>query len=285
MKTMNKESEIIELLKKGKSYTYIQEVLKVSPSKIAMMKKKLFSETGNENSSDSSSDSGIYQESTTNYYDNEENACFSEKHSNFTTEIENNENRYIKKRTMENQNNEVEKLKLELNHNLELKKLELQQESFDIQKRDLEMKKSMLDLEKQKVEKEGKALIYRFRKLMLKCKKGKMTYRQLIDFNIHLSDLSEAIEEYCFKEDFETEDLSILNILNNIIETYQDYHKQLICSYHEECCDCEDFGDCEDCDFEIEESEADEFQIQITIDPEIQQMIDESQTIDFYYYD
>ena len=289
MKTINKDKQIIELLKEGKSYTYIQEVLQVSPSKIAMIRKNLFSDSSSENISTSSSASSSVSNSdnfSTTTDDNIENYDFlHDNKNNVTTKNKNIENINFKKTTMENQNNDVEKLKLELNHNLELKKLELQQESFDIQRRDLQIKKSIVDLEKQKIEREGKTLIYKFRKLMLKYKKCTMTYLQLDDYVNNLNTLFEDIDEYCFKEDIDKEELIILSILNKTIDTFEDYLEKLVCSNHEECSGCEDFGDCEDCEFEIDESEAEELKIQISVDSAAQKMIDQSQTIDFDDYD
>lgn len=282
MKTMNKESEIIELLKKGKSYTYIQEVLKVSPSKIAMMKKQLFSEIGSENSSDSSSDSGIYQENTINYYDNEENASFSEKHSNFTTEIENNENRYIINRTMENQNIEIMKYKLDLQQQLELKKIELQQESFELQKNEMQYNQQIIKIENLKKEKQEKILLFRFRKLMQKVTKGNWTYLKIFEQISNIRLLREEIEEFCFLEDMEIENLKVGQIVDKTIDFFENYLKEITETHNEECIDCEDYGDCKDCDNEIDEDEAQELTIYITIDETTQKMIDESKFVDLY---
>lgn len=279
MNTQNKDNKIIELLNKGKSYSYIQEMLQVSPSKIAIIKKKL---SNNHNSSSENSSDEIFDSSSEN------NSFSSEKLNNniiYDRKNDNEESKNSKNQknvNMENQNFEIMKYKLDLQHQLELKKIELQQESFELQKNEMQYNQQIIKIENLKKEKQEKILLFRFRKLMQKVTKGKWTYLKIFEQISNIRLLREEIEQFCFLEDMEIENLKVGQIVDKTIDFFENYLKEITETHNEECIDCEDYGDCKDCDNEIDEDEAQELTIYITIDETTQKMIDESKFVDLY---
>lgn len=296
MKPDEKEAKIIELLNEGKSYTFIQDKLQVSPSKISTIKRKFFivncenSATDSTTSSIGTSESG----SSENSANMDENFDFNPKinkiDSNKIQKNENfNNNKFKNPTIMENTNDpnsfsynlELEKLKLEQNHVLELKKLELQQEELELKNGELNIKRSLMNNESKKIERQSKTLIFQFRKLMAKYQNGKWIYNQICEQRNALIALQEQIEEFCFQEDIDTENLIVLMTLNKTIENFKEYAAEIFEIDEDECDECE--KDCEGCDYNEEEYFDDK--ILITIDSETQTMIDQSQTIDFDDYD
>ncbi len=279
MNTQNKDNKIIELLNEGKSYSYIQEMLQVSPSKIAIIKKKL---SNNHNSSSENSSDEIFDSSSEN------NSFSSEKLNNniiYDRKNENEESKNSKNQkniNMENQNFEIMKYKLDLQHQLELKKIELQKETFELQNQEFHLKRKLADVENLKILREEKNLVFRFRKIMQKVKKGTWSYLQIEEFIDSIDLLKEEIELHCFKEEIETEDLVIIKTLNHTTDFLKDYLKEIIENNNEECVDCEEYGDCSDCSNEIDEDEAQELKIKIIIDETTQKMIDESQNTELF---
>lgn len=279
MNTQNKDNKIIELLNKGKSYSYIQEMLQVSPSKIAIIKKKL---SNNHNSSSENSSDEIFDSSSEN------NSFSSEKLNNniiYDRKNDNEESKNSKNQkniNMENQNFEIMKYKLDLQQQLELKKIELQQESFELQKNEMQYNQQIIKIENLKKEKQEKILLFRFRKLMQKVTKGNWTYLKIFEQISNIRLLREEIEEFCFLEDMEIENLKVGQIIDKTIDFFENYLKEITETHDEECIDCEDYGDCKDCDNEIDEDEAQELTTYITIDEAIQKMIDESKFVDLY---
>jgi hypothetical protein len=296
MKPNEKEEKIIALLNEGKSYTFIQDKLQVSPSKISAIKRKFFivncenSATDSTTSSIDTSESG----SSENSANMDDNFDFNPKNnkidSNNNQKNENfNNNKFKNPTIMENTNDpnsfsynlELEKLKLEQNHVIELKKLELQQEELELKNGELNIKRSLMNNESKKIERQSKTLIFQFRKLMAKYQNGKWIYNQICEQRNALIALQEQIEEFCFQEDIDTENLIVLMTLNKTIENFEEYATEIFEIDEDECDECE--KDCEGCDNNEEEYYDDK--ILITIDSETQTMIDQSQTIDFDDYD
>ncbi|MEI6348873.1 MAG: hypothetical protein WCP69_13075 [Bacteroidota bacterium] len=296
MKPNEKEEKIIALLNEGKSYTFIQDKLQVSPSKISAIKRKFFivncenSATDSTTSSIDTSESGS-SENSANMDDNFDfNPKIKKIDSNNNQKNQNfNNNKFKKPTIMENTNDpnsfsynlELEKLRLEKNHVLELKKLELQQEELELKNGELNIKRSLMNNESKKIERQSKTLIFQFRKLMAKYQNGKWKYSQICEQSNALIALQEQIQEFCFQEDIDTDNLIVLMTLNKTIENFKEYAAEIFEIDEDDCDECD--KDCEGCDNNEEEYFDDK--ILITIDSETQTMIDQSQTIDFDDYD
>ena len=118
---------------------------------------------------------------------------------------------------------------------------------------ELQLKSSALNNDQQKIEKEGKALIFRFRKLMSKFKSGTWTFQQIKDYYHNAVSLNEEIEEYCFKEDIDADGLKILSILSDLISTFEE-HVEKINEFELE----KDLDDMDEDDDENEEEDYDD---------------------------
>jgi hypothetical protein len=295
MKPNEKEEKIIALLNEGKSYTYIQRTLLVSPGKISAIKRDYFSRISENSTSSSTTSSGSTSESgnSENSANMDDNFNFNPKNnkidSNNIQKNKNlNNNKFKNPTIMENTNNpnsfsynlELEKLRLEKNHVLELKKLELQKEELELKNGELNIKQSLMNAESKKIERQSKTLIFQFRKLMTKYQNGKWKYNQICEQRNTLIALQEQIEEFCFQEDIDTENLIVLMTLNKTIQNFKEYAAEIFETDEDECDECDE--DCEGCDYN--EDEYFDNKIQITIDSDTQKMIDQSQTIDFYDY-
>jgi hypothetical protein len=311
MNPNEKEAKVIELLKNGKSFTYIQGQLHVSPSKITFLKRMyLSSDIDICNSSDhgSSGDSGSSsagsatttstesEDNRTNYSIINENESknneFSKSINQIKNKMSNNKNYYGKSKS------EVEKLKLQLDHKVALKKLALEKEALELKKSELQLKKSVFNNDQQKIEKEGKVLIFRFRKLMSKFKSGIWPFQQIIEYYNNAVSLNEEIEKYCFKEDIDIEGLKILTILNNVISAFEEYVEEINeLEAENEKEDMEDENE-EDDEYEDDEDEDDEEEddedsdlistptsLEIIVDKFQENEINEAQSIDFDDYD
>jgi len=217
-----KEKTIIELLEQGKSYKYIQEALNVSPSTIAQVKKEYFS---SEATTTSTTDAIVAPTcSATN-----DSNC-SEKHREPFKDLFNNpKNNNNMKNYYYNDDDELEdsekvsleKMRLEMAHELELKKIEKESQELNFKLRELKIKEEQAYSEKRKTEKQGRSLIFRFRKQAEKIEDGEWTYGEIDKYYSKIIDLKEEIEKYCFENDIETDDLSILVILEKMESEFE----------------------------------------------------------------
>lgn len=294
MSPNEKDTKIIELLNAGKSYTAIQEILQVSPSKISAVKRSYLPENSENStpSSATSSESSSKSSSEDSSTIFNENAIFNGKinkkePNNAQTDNKNNNNNSIINKIMENLNipnyfnSELEQLKQNQAHEIELKKIELQREVLEQQNRESYLQKSRIDIEAKKIERQAKSLIYQFRKIMKKYQNGRWSYQLLCDHRKELVELLDQIEEFCFKESMDTENLTILNILNRTIQEFKSYAEEIFVEDPDQCDECD--GDCEGCGNNEEEYLNNI--LKITIDSETQKMIHESQAIDFDDFD
>ncbi len=302
---ISKDSQIIALLKEGKSYTQIQELLQVSPSKIAMIKRKYLTADNNNNesssvsSSDSSSGSRIttdsdsfiendigIEEDDNDSYINEDNSNNIHHLKNLNMQTPQNtkkSNYYVKERS------EVEKLKLQLAHKIDLKNIALRKEELAIKRSDIQKEKYALDVDRRRIEREGKALIFRFRKLMGVFKSGLWSGQQIRVYYNNITTLRDEIEEYCFKDDIDIEGLKILMLLNKTINFFIDCLEKIKETENEDIEDDEDDeewdNDEDDDDDEDEDEDDNEASIQIVIDPVKQREFDGAQVLDFDDYE
>jgi len=116
---------------------------------------------------------------------------------------------------------QLEKIRLKLAHDIAMKKLEREDEELSLRKRELRIKEEVAFSDRRKIEKQGKTLIFRFRKLAEKAEEGEWTYGNIDVMSAKATDLKEEIEKYCFENDIETENLSILVILEKIESEFE----------------------------------------------------------------
>lgn len=306
MKLNEKEKSVVELLKAGKSYTHIQAILHVSPTKIKMIKEAhLPSSSGgssNDSSAGSSANSSTFSENnleiSPEINKNNNNVPFKNRNS-----YPNNSNQTImenQNKTISNNQFELEKIRLKRQHNIELEKIKLQKAEFEIQRRALDLKKSALDLDKRKVEKEGKVLIFRFRKLISKIRPGKWAYEECLNYCNNATTLKEEIEAYCFKEDIETDGLKILTLMDAIISMFENHiefaQAESAKEDEDEVNEDEEYDEDEDDNDEDEEDDEEDdeddddsvigpYSLDIMISEARQIEINEAQSIDFDDYE
>lgn len=75
--------------------------------------------------------------------------------------------------------------------------------------------------EKRKIIKQGITLIFRFRKLAKKVEDGEWAYGDIDECSNKATDIKEEIEKYRFENDIETENLSILVMLEKIESEFE----------------------------------------------------------------
>jgi len=222
-----KEQQIIELLRQGKSYLYIQSVVKVSPSKIANVKKN-YIENGSEFTEDTTAtttmllattsvNTGSSDTTTENYIESQNNLI-----NNLKNKLTMNTDEIFEDDDLDySEKGALEKIKLKMAHDLALKKLEREDEEISLRKRELRLKEEQASSEKRKTEKQGRSLIFRFRKLAEKVENGEWTYGEIDKCSEKATELKEAIEEYCFENDIDTDELSVLVILNKLESEFE----------------------------------------------------------------
>lgn len=220
---MTKEQEIIELLRQGKSYSYIQKIVQVSPSKIASVKKlhmeggSELSETLNDTTTILPATTSVNTESsgttTTNYLESQNNLI-----NNLKNKLTMDANEIF-------EDDDLEVIKLKLAHDIAMKNLEKDNEELSLRKRELRLKEEIAFADKKKTEKQGKSLIFRFRKLVEKIEDGEWTHGEIDECVSKMTDLKDEIEKYCFENDIDSDDLSVLVILKRMeleLEEVQD---------------------------------------------------------------
>jgi hypothetical protein len=170
---------------------------------------------------------------------------------------------------------------LQLDHKIALKKLALEKETLEIKRKELQLKSSALNNDRQKIEKEGKALIFRFRKMMSKFKSGTWTFQQIHDYYHNAVSLNDEIEEYCFKEDIDTDGLKILSILSGLISTFEDYVEEINeCELEEELDENDDVMDEDDDDLDDEDDDDEEDDDLISTPTTLEIIVDKFQEIE-----
>jgi len=250
-----KEEKIVELLRAGKSYTEIQTLLEVSPSKISQIKKEyLTSDSDDENTSDTTtfntdsttgSDSSIGSSSDSSSDNSSAGSNIGGKsiNNNKNNTKMDNEKHYDPELNYSDKI-ALEKLKINLAHEAEMKRLENESSEQDLRWRELSLKErntialenslkeknasagnlsleeKKAEEERKKMEKQGKSLIFRFRKMTGKIIDGEWTKSECDNFLEHVSDLKEQIELYCFENDIETDGLRILEIIEKIEDEF-----------------------------------------------------------------
>ncbi len=235
----NKEEKILELLREGKSYTSIQNILQVSPSKIAQIKKEYFT---TEELEYSTTDTTTF---TTEEFENSttDTTTFTtdsgsdvDSSSNIGSEIENN-TIINPKKTINMTNDDIynedeldyseraslEKLKIKCAHEINLKRIERENKELELRSRELSLKEKNANIETNKMDKQAKALIFRFRKLVDGLVDEEWTIGELKELLEKATELKEKVESYCFENDIETEGLRIIFILERIEKEIEEF--------------------------------------------------------------
>jgi len=262
-----KEEKIVEFLRAGKSYTEIQILLEVSPSKISQIKKEYFpTETDEETTFDTAP---FYNDSTTDSDSSSDRGSgrSSDRSSNSSNAGSNIGEKSIsnlnKNTPMDNKNLPnpelhypdriaLEKLKIELAHEAEMKKLEYASVEQELRLREQTLKErransdeeflkakivaeisskekntfaaspsfedKKAEEEQKKVERQGKLLLFKFKKLVAGLQDGEWAKWELNDILDKTIKLKEDVEVFCIKYDFDTEGLRVLDILIDIEE-------------------------------------------------------------------
>jgi len=250
-----KEEKIVELLRAGRSYSEIQILLEVSPSKISQVKKEYFpTETDEESTSDTTT---FYNDSTT---DSDSSSDGSSAGSKIGEKSVSNLN---KNTPMENKNFPnpelhypdmiaIEKLKIELAHEAEMKRLEYASVEQELRLRELTLKErransddeflkarivaeisskeknsnlgspsledKKAEEEQKKIERQGKLLTLKFKKLVASLQDGEWAKWELNEILSKTIKLKEKIEVFCIEYDFDMEGIRVLDILKEIEE-------------------------------------------------------------------
>jgi len=282
-----KDKEILELLRQGKSYSYIQKIVQVSPSKIASVK-KMYLENGNELSgytpetiptlpdttitlpattieNSGSSDTTTIQPLTEIKNSGGSTTELKIKNIGINTDYLKSQNNLIinlkKKLTMEQneifEDDDIEVIRLKMAHDIAMKNLEKENEELSLRKRELLIKEAHAFSEQKKTEKQGRSLLFRFRKLAEKIEDGVWTYGEINDCFNKTVELKEEIEKYCFENEIDSEDLSVITTLDKMkseLEELQD------------------------------DSEDDDETIEVEFDNEILEMTERAKEVDFETY-
>jgi hypothetical protein len=229
----DKEQQILLLLEQGKSYSYIQQTLQVSPSKVAWVKKNLYSgSSASENQLNTTTEDAINSTTGATTGSNGSSKKANQESENDRNSIYKPKNLFTMTNYYENDEEELdenekvslEKYRLQLAHQLELKKLENQEREIELKKKDLEIKSEMAFSEKRKTEKQEKNLLHQYRKLAKRIEEREWTYGDIYDVYSIAYDLKEDIEKFSVENDIETEGLSILVDLDKIITIFDDLY-------------------------------------------------------------
>lgn len=229
-----KEEQILMMLQDGKSYTNIQTLLQVSPSKIAMVKKAYLT-TGSAKNEAGSSTTATTRNTTTGSDIHENGSNNSSEFANNTiintkTQCKMGTNQYFNDDSDMDYSKrlELEKIKLEQAHEIALRKLDREEEELDLKKRELALREKQLENANARSEKKGKILLAKFKRLAEKCKDGEWSYDNALDaYNTALA-LQEEIEQYCLENNIESSGLMILTILERIIEEFDQMTEEVL---------------------------------------------------------
>ena len=256
-----KELKIIELLRLGKSYSYIQQNVEVSPSKIASVK-RIYMDNGSEGY-DCTTTKPLPATTTVNTDSSDTTTDYLESQNKLIINLKN-------KLTMNSNNNLedddldlsekafLEKTRLEMAHEIAMRRLDKDDEELEIRKKELELKEKSASAENKKIEKEGRSLIYRFRKLAEKVENAEWTYGDIDDCSEKATELKEEIEKYCFENEIDTNGLSILIMLNKIETEFEN--------------------------LQLDNADEDDT-IEVEFDDEVLEMIERANELDFNSYE
>lgn len=240
-----KEKKIVELLQAGKSYTDIQKLLEVSPSKISQVKKEYCTtETDDSDSMDATTfATGSSNDFDNSSSDNSINKGLSPKETLGFRNKEHPDNnmdfelKYADKI-------ELEKMKLNLAQEVELKKLEIASAEQELRWRELSLKERSAEAyekalkeqlnekarameaqrekeENERAEKRANILLSRFRKHIDKLEDGEWSKADLYEYLDKTVELKEKIETFCDEFDIVTKGLRMLEILETIEEQFE----------------------------------------------------------------
>lgn len=215
----SKEQKIIELLQQGKPYSYIQSVVQVSPSKIASVK-KVYMESSSE-SSDTTDDTTTILPTTTDVNTDSRSATTTDYLESQNELINNIKNKLTMNTDEIFEDDDLEKIKLRLAHDLAMRKIDRENEELELRKKELRLKEDAANSDKRKIEKQGRTLIFHFRKLAEKVKNGDFTFGEIDKYSEKATELREEVEQYCFENEIDSDELSILVILRKMESEFE----------------------------------------------------------------
>lgn len=219
------ENKIITLLKKGYTYSEIQEELQVSSKTIAAAKKVFLSmpESSNSKLSNDPFQNFPARNEIVSTGNSESNLVFQtiKKTKNMSTEEDyDDEDEYTTKL-------EVEKYRLQLAHELELERIQVardeKEREYDLKEKELEIRRMEVTAATTKVEEEQRSFLFRIKKLVESCEDGEYSYEEADEMLSDTRQLLSESEQFCHIHSItfqNTKSHSILLKLISILESF-----------------------------------------------------------------
>jgi hypothetical protein len=214
-----KDKQIVELLKEGKSFSQIKNILHVSPNKISTISKTytiknsttdsdIITTTDNINSDKENNHNICSINSNENINKNDQNLAL----QNQTNETIMNNN-YKYQHSIEKGKIDLEKIKLSNEHKINLEKIEIEKKALKLKEKELNLLENSQLIEKDKYQKKELTLIFKFQVHIKKYTDRIWTIQELEDYYNETESFIEIIKEHCFINNIESKNLKILSIL------------------------------------------------------------------------
>jgi len=229
------QAQIIEMLRKGNSYSTIQEELCVS-SKTISATKKAFLESENRSNDRLSSTFLQHEPDPPPWIGNRETINSSQQNSNNyqpkkTKKNMSNYNSVVDDDDFENEEPvtrlSLEKLRLQLEHEREMQKLEAindkEDREYRLKEREIQLKRDQFDAVQRQKSDEMRALLFRIKKLTEQCEDGEYSYEDVDSMHDDAAKLLSDCEKYCFINEIKFEESEYHTILSSIISTFEEF--------------------------------------------------------------
>ena len=221
------EIQIINLLRKGWSYTQIQEHLQVSSKTIAAVKKANFPTT--ESTTDTLSRDSFQQYPkppppvSTIPVEFKPNINPKPKHNKMSTDDNFNDD----EDDGSTSKHEVDKLRLQLDHDLEMEKIQAAREQnereFDLREQELELKREEIAALKRKLEEDKRGLLYRIKILVEDAEDGEYSFEDADTLLESAREVLSDCDQFCFINGITFQGTASHTLLNKLISTLDEF--------------------------------------------------------------
>ena len=213
------ESQIVNLLNKGWSYSQIQDELQVSSKTIAATRKAHFPFT--ESCNDALSNTAFQKQLKPQPFTNIAKSNTNPQKINLkTVKTMSNENDYNNDGIELSSQLELEKYRIKLAHELEMEKLKATRED---KIREHDLREREIEREERKPEEEKRNLLYRIKKVVESCEDGEYSYDEADDLLEEARKVLSESEQYCFIHQITFQGSVSQTLLSKVIATLTEF--------------------------------------------------------------
>lgn len=230
-----KDKQIVELLKEGKSFSQIKNILHVSPNKISTISKTYSIKNSTIDSDIITTTDNINsdKENNHNIYSINSDENINKNNQNLALQNQINENimnkNYKYQHSIEKGKIDLERIKLANELKINLEKIEIEKKALKLKEKELNLLENSQLIEKDKYQKKELTLIFKFQDHLKKYTNSTWPFQEFEDYYNETESLIEIIIEHCFINNIESKNLKILSILfyllndiGKILENYDD---------------------------------------------------------------